>query len=121
MKKPEFSKVLVTLTLTAFFGTIIEMPLLAYFGVPDAFTNQQIVSVAGVLAIVSGFYLNKSKLENSIKIKKDLIQWEYEFKQKNKLNEQETQELANQIDNVENVIDNKVDSEIANAINEDIQ
>lgn len=49
-----------------------------------------------------------------------MIEWEYNFKRENGLLTQLNDEISNQVDSVKNIIDESVNSQISEAINEDV-
>lgn len=118
----EFSKIIIAITGVVFILTLLEMPILPLLGVnTDDFATQQIITTGGLFGASVVAYLNKAKLENSIKIKKSIIEWQWDFKERHKLNQEQFQEIQQQSQPIDDAITTKVDDTIISAVNEDIQ
>lgn len=120
-KKLEFSKLIVIIIGLIFILTLLEMPLLVVLGFDiSSFATQQIVTTGSIFGAGVIFYMNKTKLINSIREKKSLIKWEWEFKESHKLSDEDFAELTEKNEAIGLAINDKIDNTIIEAINEDI-
>lgn len=107
--------------MVCFMFTIIELPLLKIFGIDTSdFATQQIITVGVILASSFTVYGWKERIFNITRLKMELIRWQWEFKEKHKLDEEQFDEIKEQTQSIDEAIDNKMDSVIEETINEDV-
>lgn len=122
MKKIETSKIILFIAGLIFIVALISIPILQIkFNIDVAsYSTQYICSTGAIFGCAIASYYNKAKLENGFKIKQSMIEWEYNFKRENGLLTQLNDEISNQVDSVTNIVDESVNSQISEAINEDV-
>lgn len=120
-EKLSFSKIFVIFAMICFIITIIELPLLKILGIDTSdFSTQQLITVGTILASSFTVYGWKERIFNITRLKMELIKWQWEFKQSHNLNEEQFEEIKEQTQNIDEAIDNKMDSVIEATINEDV-
>lgn len=120
----EFSKLIVVISLLLFILTLLDLRGLVKQGVDvSSYATQLIVTVGGILGASIVFYLNKSKIENLSKgkIRFTLLRLRLEIKLKGLLDEEQYQLIFNEIDEVEHLLEAKLDGALEDAIQKEIE
>ena len=120
----EFSKLIVVISLLLFILTLLDLRGLVKQGVDvSSYATQLIVTVGGILGASIVFYLNKSKIENLSKgkIRFTLLRLRLEIKLKGLLDEEQYQLIFNEIDEVEHLLEAKLDGALEAAIQKEIE
>lgn len=118
-KKPNFSKLLCVIGITLFVLTITVAILFAVWGLPTE-VFMYIIPAVGIIASASViFYLNKAKTEN---LSKQRIRYVLmKLLLKDDLSADKYIEICDEIDNIDGIIDGKINSSLAESVNEDIK
>lgn len=119
--KFEFSKLVVILSFIMFIACIVRGDMLAREGVDTTFIITAISISGGAFASTVAFYLNKTKMYNTARLKCELIKWEYEFKSSaGIITESDVNDMSDDLDNMEESIDSSIDSEFTESLDEDV-
>ena len=120
----EFSKLIVVISLLLFILTLLDIRELVKQGIDvSSYAIQLIITVGGILGASIVFYLNKSKIENLSKgkIRFTLLKLRLEIKLKGLLSEEQYQLIFNEIDEVEHLLETKLDGALEDAIQKEIE
>lgn len=123
-RRVEFSKLIVVISLLLFILTLLDLRGLVKQGVDvSSYATQLIVTVGGILGASIVFYLNKSKIENLSKgkIRFTLLRLRLEIKLKGLLDEEQYQLIFNEIDEVEHLLEAKLNGALEDAIQKEIE
>ena len=120
----EFSKIIVIIT-----GLLLILTLLDIRGAVregfdvSGYATQQIVTTGGIFGASIIFYLNKSKIENLSKgkIRFMLLKLRLELKLKGKIPEESYLLILEEINELETMLDNKLDGALEEAIQQEIE
>ena len=120
----EFSKIIVIIT-----GLLLILTLLDIRGAVregfdvSSYATQQIVTTGGIFGASIIFYLNKSKIENLSKgkIRFMLLKLRLELKLKDKIPEESYLLILEEINELETMLDNKLDGALEEAIQQEIE
>lgn len=119
----EFSKSLVIITGIIFILSLVDIRYLVYQCIDvSSYATQQILTTGGIFGASIIFYLNKSKIENLSKgkIRFTLLKLRLEVKLKDKLDPEAYNTIIEEIDEVDNMLDRKLDGALEEAIQRDI-
>ena len=118
----EFSKVIVVFLFALFVWIFItDLGLFKQYGsVVSVFTITSLTVIGGLLGTSLGFYYKKSDSYNLAQLKKESTQWELKFKLDNKdvFGIPDKNELNKNLNLVSDIIDKKLDMDIASTINQ---
>ena len=119
----EFSKLIVIITGLLLILTLVDIR----FAVRDGFdvsgyATQQIVTTGGIFGASIIFYLNKSKIENLSKgkIRFMLLKLRLELKLKGEIPEESYSLILEEIDEIDNMLDSKLDGALEEAIQREV-
>ena len=123
-QKLEFSKIIVIVT-----GLLFILALLDIRGAVrgkidvSGYATQQILTTGGIFGASIVFYLNKSKIENLSKGKLRflLLKLRLELKLRDKIPEENYQIILAEINNIDNMLDSKLDGSLEMAIQKDLE
>ena len=119
----EFSKSLVIITGIIFIVSLVDIRYLVYQCIDvSSYATQQIVTTGGIFGASIIFYLNKSKIENLSKgkIRFTLLKLRLEIKLKDRLEPEAYDAIMQEIDEVDGMLDRKLDGALEEAIQRDI-
>lgn len=121
--KLEFSKKIVIITGVIFLSVLLDVCIGAKFGIDtSSYATQAIVTTGGILGASIVFYLNKSKIENLSKgkIRFALLKLRLNLKLKDKISDENYQIILDEINELETMLDNKLDGSLEDAIQKEI-
>ena len=110
--KKEFSKTIFVYTMFIYIVTMITAFIFSWLNKDTTIFIYLIPSTGGMFITSTAFYYNKAKMENLLKIKKDLIRFESEFSNPN---------IEEKIDDIDNIIEDKLNDEFIESISADIE
>ena len=121
--KIEFSKVIVILTAILFILALLDIRGGVREGLDvSGYATQLIVTTGGIFGASIIFYLNKSKIENLSKgkIRFLLLKLRLELKLKDKIPEDSYQIILEEINEIDTMLENKLDGSLEEAIQNEI-
>lgn len=119
----EFSKLIVILTGLLFVIDLIDMRVLVSQGIDiSSYGTQRILTLGGIFGASIVFYLNKSKMENLAKgkLRFTLLKLRLELKLKEKIPEESYLLILEEINELDSMIDTKLDGSLEDAIQREI-
>lgn len=119
----EFSKMIVIITGLLFILTLLDIRGGVRQGLDvSGYATQQIVSTGGIFGASIIFYLNKSKIENLSKgkIRFMLLKLRLELKLKDQIPEESYQLILQEINNIDQMMDSKLNGALEEAIQSEI-
>lgn len=119
----EFSKILVIIIGVIFLMSLVDIRWMVYQSVDVSnYATQQILTTGGIFGASIIFYLNKSKIENLSKgkIRFTLLKLRLEVKLKDQLDQESYNAILQEIDEVDDMLDRKLDGTLEEAIQKDI-
>lgn len=119
----EFSKSLVLITGAIFILSLVDIRYLAYQCIDvSSYATQQILTTGGIFGASIIFYLNKSKMENLSKgrLRFTLLRLRLEIKLKDKLDPESYDLIMQEINNIDSMLDRKLDGALEEAVQKDI-
>lgn len=119
----EFSKVIVALTAILFILSMLDIRGAVRDGIDvSSYATQILVTTGGVFGASIIFYLNKSKIENLSKgkIRFLLLRLRLELKLKDKIPEESYQIILEEINEIDTMLENKLDGSLEEAIQNEI-
>lgn len=122
--KIEFSKMIVLFTGLLFILTLIDIRGAVRGGIDvSGYATQQIITTGGIFGASIIFYLNKSKIENLSKGKLRflLLKLRLELKLKDKIPEESYQIILAEINNIDNMLDSKLNGALEEAIQTEVE
>lgn len=122
--KIEFSKVIVILTAILFILALLDIRGGVREGLDvSGYATQLIVTTGGIFGASIIFYLNKSKIENLSKgkIRFLLLKLRLELKLKDKIPEDSYQIILEEINEIDTMLENKLDGSLEEAIQQEIE
>ena len=117
-KKPEFSKLLVFSSAVIFVINLALGYIFSWLGKDTSLFAYSIPITGGVLGSAVVFYLNKAKTENVCKGKIKFL--EYKLKKLDKHPDKQ-EVIEEELASIENALNEKIDSEIAEAVSESVE
>lgn len=117
MNKKEFSKKILFWTMLIFCGNLICSLLFSWYGKDTSVFMYSIPTTGGIFGSAIVFYLNKAKMENLSKGKVDFFKFKMKALEKYP---DKKEKIENEFSSIDQQFNNKIDSEFADAINEDI-
>ena len=123
MKRVEFSKLIVIITGVLFILTLLDIRGGVRAGLDvSSYATQQIVTTGGIFGASIVFYLNKSKIENLSKgkIRFALLKLRLEIRLKDMLPEETYLLLLEEIDEIDTMLDSKLNGALEEAIQHDV-
>ncbi len=122
-KKPEFSKLIVIITGLLFIIVLLDIRIATGNGVDvSGYAMQEIITTGSILAASIIFYLNKSKIENLSKgkLRYALLKIRLEIRLKGLLPEDSYATVAGELDEINAMIDSKLDGSLEEAIQAEV-
>jgi len=122
-RKIEFSKVIVALTAILFILALLDIRGAVRDGLDvSSYATQLLVTTGGTFGASIIFYLNKSKIENLSKgkIRFLLLKLRLELKLKDKIPEESYQIILEEIDEIDTMLESKLDGSLEEAIQHEI-
>lgn len=122
-KKPEFSKLIVIITGLLFIIVLLDIRIATGNGVDvSGYAMQEIITTGSILAASIIFYLNKSKIENLSKgkLRYALLKIRLEIRLKGLLPEDSYATVAGELDELNAMIDSKLDGSLEEAIQAEV-
>lgn len=116
-KKFEFSKIICIITLTIFLIECIVSKVFAFLGISTEIFIYTIPSCGTIVAACISFYLAKAKAENISKQKLRTVLVKNVLL--GKIDEDTYQEISQELDNLEETLDMKMNSMYSDAVEED--
>ena len=119
----EFSKKIVILTGILFTISLLEIQVMVIGGLDVSnFATQTLLTTGGIFGASIVFYLNKAKLENLAKgkLRFVLLRLRLELKLKNLIPEESYQQVMDEINELDDMVDNKLDDSLEEAIQKEI-
>lgn len=119
----EFSKIIVIIASILFTLTLLDVRDATRKGLDVSnYSMQAIITTGGILGATIIFYLNKAKIENLAKgkIRYALVKLRLEIKLKGLVPEENYEELAGELDELESMLDSKLDGSLEDAIQKDV-
>lgn len=119
----EFSKLIVIITGILFILALLDIRGAVRGGFDvSGYATQQIITTGGIFGASIIFYLNKSKIENLSKgkIRYLLIKMRLELKLSDIIPQESYQQVLEEIDELEGMLDSKLDGDLEDAIQKDI-
>ena len=119
----EFSKKIVIVAGILFTLTLLDIRWAVRDGLDvSGYATQQIVTTGGILGASIVFYLNKAKIENLSKgkIRFALMKLRLNLKLKGQIDEADYIIISGEIDELENMLDGKLDGTLEEAIQREI-
>lgn len=120
----EFSKVIVALTAILFILSMLDIRVAVREGIDvSSYATQILVTTGGIFGASIIFYLNKSKIENLSKgkIRFLLLKLRLELKLKDKIPEESYQIILNEINEIDTMLESKLDGSLEEAIQNEIE
>ena len=112
------SKIYVKFSIIQFIIVLLYSILCSIKGFDGSNLCYLIPSSAGIVGIALGFYYNKAKTEN---LSKQRIRYVYlKMFLENKLTQEQYLEIENELENIDNIINNKLNYDLQGSINENI-
>ena len=122
-KRPEFSKLIVVITGLLFIIVLLDIRIATGNGVDvSGYAMQEIITTGSILAASIIFYLNKSKIENLSKgkLRYALLKIRLEIRLKGLLPEDSYATVASELDEINAMIDSKLDGSLEEAIQAEV-
>ena len=122
--KLEFSKWIVLVTGLLFILTLLDIRGAVRGGIDvSGYATQQIITTGGIFGASIIFYLNKSKIENLSKGKLRflLLKLRLELKLKDKIPEESYQIILSEINQIDNMLDSKLNGALEDAIQKEVE
>lgn len=116
-KNKEYSKRILFWTMCIFLGNLICSLLFSWFGKDTSIFMYSIPTTGGIFGSSIVFYLNKAKMENVCKGKIQFLK--YKMKLIKKYPEHQ-EEIENELSSIDSALTEKIDSEIASSVSEEI-
>ena len=123
-RKVEFSKKLVIVTGVLFILSILLLRVDMKDGYDVSYyATQVILTTGGIFGASTIFYLNKAKIENlsKAKIRFALLRLRLEIRLKNRLPEEEYNLIMEEIDEIDRMMDTKLDGALEEAIHSEVE
>lgn len=112
------SKIYVKFSIIQFIIVLLYSVLCSIKGFDGSNLCYLIPSSAGIVGVALGFYYNKAKTEN---LSKQRIRYVYlKMFLENKLTQEQYLEIENELENIDNIINDKLNCELQDSINENI-
>lgn len=119
----EFSKKIVIVAGVMFMLTLLDIRCAVRDGYDvSGYATQQIVTTGGILGASIVFYLNKAKIENLSKgkVRFALMKLRLNLRLKGQIDEADYIIISGEIDELENMIDSKLDGTLEEAIQREV-
>lgn len=119
----EFSKKIIVVTGGLFILTLIEIAVLSLIGADLSYiATQQTITTGGIFGASICFYLNKAKIENLAKgkVKFAFTKLKLDLKLKNLVPEEQYAKVEEELNEIFDMYDRRVDSLLEESINEEI-
>ena len=116
-KRKEFSKKLCFLSFSLFSLISLSSIIATFLGIGTNLWDFLIPTAGGFVSICFGFYFNKAKAEN---LSKQRLRTTFiKFVLEGKLDEESYRELEEELNNIDDTLQNKIDEMYREAINEE--
>lgn len=123
LKKLEFSKVIVIITGLLFVLVLLDIRAATREGLDvSSYSMQEVITTGGIFGASIIFYLNKAKIENLAKgkIRYALLKIRLEIRLKKMIPEESYQAVAEELDEINAMLDNKLDGSLEEAIQSEV-
>lgn len=116
-KQKEFSKKILFWISSIFILNLVCSLLFSWYGKDTSTFMYSIPTTGGILGSAVVFYLNKAKAENLCKGKIQFFKFKMKYLEKHP---DKAEEIENELSIIDSALTNKIDSEIEEAISEEI-
>ena len=117
MNNKEFSKKILYWTAFIFCGNLICALVFSWCGKDTSIFVYSIPTTGGIFGAAIIFYLNKAKTENVCKGKIQFFKFKMKYLEEHP---EHQEEIENELASIDEALTNKIDSEIADSVSEDI-
>jgi len=117
-KQKEFSKKILFWISSIFILNLVCSLLFSWYGKDTSTFMYSIPTTGGILGSAVVFYLNKAKAENLCKGKIQFFKFKMKYLEKHP---DKAEEIENELSIIDSALTNKIDSEIEEAISEEIK